>query len=77
MTRIAKGSRISTSKRASGVGDAELLLRSDRYKSPSDWSPDGRHLLYTVSDSKSKGDIWALPLFGDRKPVSARRHALR
>jgi Tol biopolymer transport system component len=55
-------------KAASGVGDAELLLRSDQYKSPSDWSPDGRHLLYTGTDPKSKGDIWALPLFGDRKP---------
>ena len=30
---------------------------------PSDWSRDGRHLAYNVG-----GDIWALPLAGERKP---------
>ena len=36
---------------------------------PSDWSADGRFVLYTFSGSfPVTSDIWALPLFGDRKP---------
>jgi eukaryotic-like serine/threonine-protein kinase len=34
-----------------------------------DWSSDGRFILYTFSGSfPATSDIWALPLFGDRKP---------
>ena len=37
--------------------------------SPSDWSADGRFVLYTFTGSfPATSDIWALPLFGDRKP---------
>ena len=36
---------------------------------PSDWSADGRFVLYTFTGSfPATSDIWALPLFGDRKP---------
>jgi dipeptidyl aminopeptidase/acylaminoacyl peptidase len=35
----------------------ELLVRG----SPSDWSADGRFLLYTDVDPKNQGDIWILP----------------
>jgi len=36
---------------------------------PSDWSSDGRFVLYTLGGSfPATSDIWALPLFGDRKP---------
>ncbi len=55
---------------ASGTGNAEVLLRSDRYKDPTDWSPDGRYLLYNIVDPQTKSDIWMLPLFGDRKPTA-------
>jgi len=35
-----------------------------------DWSPDGRYLLYNEGTYGVENglDIWALPLFGDRKP---------
>jgi Tol biopolymer transport system component/predicted Ser/Thr protein kinase len=45
-------------KDSSGSGNAELLLKSGR---PEDWSPDGRYLLYSVYDPKTKGDLWVLP----------------
>jgi Tol biopolymer transport system component len=32
------------------------------------WSRDGRFLLYTVMDPKTKLDLWVLPLGGDNKP---------
>jgi Tol biopolymer transport system component/predicted Ser/Thr protein kinase len=34
-----------------------------------DWSRDGRYLIESLANiGKTKGDIWVLPLFGDRKP---------
>ena len=35
---------------------------------PTDWSADGRFLLYYARSERTRIDIWALPLFGDRKP---------
>ena len=37
-------------------------------KVPSDWSLDGRFIIYQQTDPKTKRDIWVLPLFGDKKP---------
>ena len=46
------------------VGEDKVLLKSDAPVSPRDWSSDGRYLFYTA-----RGDIWALPMFGDKKPM--------
>src|SRR5262249_17008850 len=45
---------------------AQLLWKSDSSKFPTDWSPDGRYILYT--EVKNAYDVWALPLSGDKKP---------
>jgi serine/threonine protein kinase/Tol biopolymer transport system component len=51
------------------TGKAELLLATPEDKMPSDWSPDGRVLLYTsYFVAETANDIWALPLSGERKP---------
>jgi len=42
-------------------GKQELLLKNDNNKRPSDWSRDGRYLLFTQVDPKTRGDIWVLP----------------
>ena len=55
-------------KPAIGPGSEELLLATAQDKNPTDWSPDGRFLLYHNPDPKTGNDIWALPLDGDRKP---------
>jgi Tol biopolymer transport system component len=55
-------------KLASGLRDAELLLKSSEVPYATSWSRDGRLLLYGVLDPKTKADIWALPLDGDRRP---------
>jgi Tol biopolymer transport system component len=45
---------------------ARLLLRTAQSKQVSDWSKDGRHLLFrTVAAANFDIDIWALPLDGD------------
>src|SRR5438094_4623269 len=35
---------------------------------PTDWSHDGRFIVYTVEDRSTKFDLWVLPTQGDRKP---------
>ena len=57
-------------KAVSGTSDEQPLLMTSQGKSPLDWSRDGRFLLYSVQDSKSGSDLWALPMTGDRKPFA-------
>jgi serine/threonine protein kinase len=54
-------------KVSSGEGDDELLLKSDEDIWLTDWSSDGRFLVYNTITANA--DIWALPLDGDRKPI--------
>jgi serine/threonine protein kinase len=56
-------------KVASGVKDEEPLPKSSDPKFPTSWSSDGRFLLYTAVNPKTKADLWVLPLEGDRKPM--------
>jgi Tol biopolymer transport system component len=55
-------------KPASGIRSEELLLASPQIKAATDWSPDGRFLMFLTADPKSGFDIWALPMTGERKP---------
>jgi len=54
-------------KRTDGSEERPLLV-NDQDKSPLDWSRDGRFLLYGVQDSKTRADLWVLPVGGDGKP---------
>jgi Tol biopolymer transport system component len=55
-------------KAANGTGSEQLLFESAEAKFPTDWSRDGRFLLFTLLDPKTKNDIWALPMEGNHKP---------
>lgn len=55
-------------RRASGAAPEEVLLESPINKNLYDWSPDGRFILYSAQDPRTRRDLWALPLDGDRKP---------
>ena len=55
-------------KASSGAGAEEELLADGLDKYPTDWSPDGRFILYVVNAPKAGFDLWVLPLFGGRKP---------
>jgi serine/threonine protein kinase len=55
-------------KAASGVGPDEVLDEALTSRVATDWSRDGRYMIESVLDPKTKFDIWVLPLFGDRKP---------
>jgi Tol biopolymer transport system component len=51
------------------ANDEPLLTDRDTVYGPTDWSRDGRYIVY---DRRASGsgftDIWVLPTFGDRKP---------
>src|SRR6266850_1021175 len=66
-SRIAysEGTNGLTVKPANGSGDAEGLLLGANF--PAAWSPDGRSIIFLRRGVKTRMDIYALPLFGDRK----------
>jgi Tol biopolymer transport system component/predicted Ser/Thr protein kinase len=71
-TRIAFGSRRNAKwglyvKLADNTRNEELLIESELPATPMSWSGD--RLVYWISDPKTSGDIWSVPLTGDRKPV--------
>jgi Tol biopolymer transport system component len=51
---------------SSGVGQDEPLLVSETRKTPSQWSRDGRFIVYSEVNSKTRDDIWILPLEGGK-----------
>jgi DNA-binding winged helix-turn-helix (wHTH) protein/Tol biopolymer transport system component len=69
-----------TSNRGSGIADiytqpfagtgSRLLLKSEEPKAITDWSDDGRYLVYTSSNATTKEDMWILPLSGSPVPMA-------
>jgi serine/threonine-protein kinase len=66
--RNGKWGLYETQSDGSGT-DGELLFESDLPKAPMSWSPDGKRLVFWTHDPKTLGDIWILPMDGDKKPV--------
>jgi Tol biopolymer transport system component len=56
-------------KPTKGSGDEKVLLHSDDPKSAASWTKDGRYIAYASLNPKTQWDLWALPTFGDRKPI--------
>jgi dipeptidyl aminopeptidase/acylaminoacyl peptidase len=55
-------------KAIDGSGGEDLVLATPLPKGPTDWSPDGRLLLFRSPDPKTGFDIWAVTMEGERKP---------
>ena len=66
-TRLAysSGNGGLTIKNANGSGEAEVLLLGAKF--PRAWSPDGRFIIYLQRGVKTRLDMYALPLFGERR----------
>ncbi len=45
-----------------------IFQNSDVNKAPLDWSPDGRYILVGVQTKDRGEDVWAIPMFGGKKP---------
>jgi len=57
-------------KASNGAGAEVVLLEPDGRRDLSDWSRDGRFLLFSQIESRTKSDLWVLPLDGNRKPTA-------
>jgi Tol biopolymer transport system component len=65
-------------KSARGGGRESPVLPLERVRAaqirstnlvPTDWSPDGEHIIFSVPAPETGADLWILPLVGDKKPV--------
>ena len=71
-TRLAFGSRRNGKwglyvKLADNTRNEELVTEQELPATPMSWSGD--RLVYWTSDPKTSGDIWSVPLTGEKKPV--------
>ena len=56
-------------KAANSAGKEQpLVVTTKDSKFPNDWSRDGRFLLYTQQDARTKADLWVLPLTASGTP---------
>jgi serine/threonine-protein kinase len=71
-TRPGKGIFI---RNVDGSGGEELVLESERPANLTDWSKDGKYLVFhrDLPEGDTGWDEWVLPLQGDRKPVAIAR----
>lgn len=52
----------------SATPQAEVLLKADAASIATDWSSDGRHIVFTRTGPATGLDLWVLPVSGDRQP---------
>ena len=63
---------------SNGMGEALLMHGSSvPHKHPSDWSRDGRFVLFDSNASDGTNDLWVLPVSGDEDPYSFRTSPAR
>ena len=77
--RLVFGSRRGTMdlfvRPTSPVGKEETLLSTPLPKFPTDWSRDGRYVLFNVISPDTGFDIQAVPVDGQRTPIDVLRTA--
>jgi serine/threonine protein kinase len=56
-------------KAVNGAGAGELLKAGGINLIATDWSPDGKFIVYSDYSDTTNEDLWLLPLEGDRKPI--------
>jgi len=52
---------------ADGTGGERLLYQEEQWETPTDWSPDGKYILYNRGEPGAT-DIFAMPLASGEKP---------
>jgi Tol biopolymer transport system component len=55
-------------KPSDGSGPEEALVSVDEQIAPYSWSSDGKYLIYAQLNAERHGEVWLLPLEGNRKP---------
>jgi eukaryotic-like serine/threonine-protein kinase len=54
-------------KAADGTGNATPLVVDNGQELMASWSADGRYVIFPRGPGPANGEIWAMPLFGNRK----------
>ena len=67
-TSDRNGQSLLYRKPSDGSGAEELLLTDNQPDIASDWTPDGKYLIYSRGLSPSDAELWALPVQGEHKP---------
>jgi Tol biopolymer transport system component len=62
------GARDLYIKESDQAGGEQLVVKSDQNKNVTDWSPDGRYVIYHSTDSESGRDLWIAPIGGAGEP---------
>jgi Tol biopolymer transport system component len=62
-------------KPVDGAGNGTILYSSSYPKGATDWSADGRFILYGSGSPQTSADVWALSLAGEKKPVEVAHSA--
>src|SRR4029078_11422270 len=57
-------------RKALAADQVEVLAESDLDQVPTDWSSDGRFLLFTQTDTDGAGDLWAMPMNAKQHPYA-------
>jgi len=70
------GGNLYVKQLAGSQGSETPVLRNNQYKNSSDWSPDGRYILYHDHFPPAHSVLWLLPLCGERKPAPQLESAL-
>jgi dipeptidyl aminopeptidase/acylaminoacyl peptidase len=63
-------------KPSDGGGAEETLLIDEQIDLATDWSRDGKYLIYSRGMSVGEAGIWALPVEGERKPWQILPHGI-
>jgi Tol biopolymer transport system component len=58
-----------------GGAETPLVVSAAAFKEPYQWTPDGRHVVFTQSDPQTGFDVWRVAVDGDQKPESLVRTA--
>ena len=68
-TSIRDGRPSLYQKSATGAGSEDALVNAEENLYADDWSADGKFIVYEKLDSKTRRDLWLLPMTGERTPV--------
>jgi Tol biopolymer transport system component len=66
----SRRNRFNLYEKPIGGAAATELLATEVAKSATDWSNDGRFIMFRSLGAGSGWDIWALPMNGERKPLA-------
>jgi Tol biopolymer transport system component/predicted Ser/Thr protein kinase len=58
-------------KASDGSGTEDLVWKGEGVAGPSDWSPDGRYMMFSVTDSKTSFDQWWVQVEGEGERKAA------